>query len=587
MKNHLIKLIATALTTITTTTAKPAIDPEAIQVDRCKDPTHGDFATNIALILAKPLQAKPRDIAEQIKAAIPLSEYIAKIEIAGPGFINFFLTPQAFSEVIVEIIDKKEKFGRAGCRDGLKINIEYVSCNPTGPLHVGHGRGAAIGDTIANLAEAVGFRVHREYYVNDAGRQMDILAVSIWLRYLERLGECIHFPFGGYQGDYIHDISASLENKYQNQFKFSGDVVFRELPGDSLEDDNAKNHYLDTLISRAKQLLGREDYDNVLLFGLNNILDDIRQDLAEFNVHFDEWFSERKLVGSEAINTALARLNEKGYLYQKDGATWFRSTDFGDDKDRVLIRENGQSTYFASDIAYHLNKFDRDYDYILDIWGADHHGYIPRVKAAITAMGENPEQFAVLLVQFAVLYRGKEKVQMSTRSGSFVTLRELREEVGSDAARYFYVNRKSDQHLDFDLELAKSKSNDNPIYYIQYAHARICSVLRQAKEKNIPIDLRCGLKQLSRLTQAHEIDLIKNLSAYPEIILQAGTHFEPHLLTHYLSRLATDFHAYYNAHPFLIDDENIRNARICLITATKQILANGLQLIGVSSPEQM
>jgi len=428
--------------------------------------------------------------------------------------------------------------------------------------------------------------VHSEYYVNDAGRQMDILATSVWLRYLEKYSSGIIFPANGYKGDYIMDIVAEISNEHGDAYVAAAEKVMDGVPADE-PDGGDKEKHIDALIQKAKTLLGDNRYRYVFELALNTILDDIRIDLEEFGVHYDEWYSERSLMDKGLVNKGIERLRENEYVFEDKGALWFRSTAFGDDKDRVVQRDNGQTTYFASDIAYHMDKFDRGYDTVIDVWGSDHHGYVPRVKAALTALNHNADALDVLLVQFANLYRGGEKVQMSTRSGSFVTLRELRNEVGSDAARFFYVMRKCEQHLDFDLDLAKSKTSENPVYYIQYAHARICSVFKQMAEKNMAFDQASGLQHLSLLAESHEEDILQQLAKYPEIVDTAASQHEPHLIAHYLRELAHALHTYYNAHQFLVDDEKLRNARLVLITATRQVLKNGLALLGVSAPEEM
>ncbi len=576
--------------------AQSIIDPERFgeqrpepQIERTRDDNHGDFATNAAMVLAKRAGMKPRDLAERVVAALPRSAFIDRVEIAGPGFINFHLAADAFHAQVAGIIAQGPAFGRSAIGAGKRVQVEFVSANPTGPLHVGHGRGAAYGAVVADLLAAVGFDVHREYYVNDAGRQMDILCASVWLRYLELCGEALSFPSNGYKGDYVWDIAASLHREHGDAYRISADQVTAGLPADEVEGqpDGDKEAHIDGLIANAKRLLGDNRYRFVFELGLNTILDDIRQDLAEFGASYQEWYSERTLTESGAVNRALARLREAGHVYEQSGALWFRSSAFGDEKDRVLVRENGQSTYFASDIAYHMDKLERGFERVIDVWGADHHGYVPRVKAALSALGDEAERLDVLLVQFAVLYRGGEKVQMSTRSGEFVTLRQLRKEVGRDAARFFYVMRRCEQHMDFDLDLAKSQSADNPVYYCQYAHARVESVLRQAADKGIPIEPSRGSTHLDRLSESHELALMKTLSRYPEVVETAALGHEPHLLTNYLRELANDFHTYYNAHQFLVDDDRLRDARIKLILAVRQVLKNGLGLIGVSAPEQM
>jgi arginyl-tRNA synthetase len=603
LKHHIENLIASALAGLEATGALPLNHGAAIIIDHTRSKEHGDFACNIALVLAKHARVKPRELAEKIVKALPASEKIVKVEIAGPGFINFFLSTDAYHTVVREILEKREAFGRGQMGAGRKVQVEFVSANPTGPLHVGHGRGAAYGATLANLLDAVGFKVHREYYINDAGRQMDILATSVWLRYLELCGEKFDFPVNGYKGDYVYDIGATLHRENGDKYRHAATKVFEKIPPDESKGGDKETH-VDALIERAKSLLGAANYRKVFDLGLQVILDDIRQDLEEFGVTYDQWFSERALIepgdaqgsasvagdrmsGATAANRAIERLKKSGHVYEKEGALWFRSTDYGDEKDRVVVRENGQKTYFAHDIAYHMDKLERGYDQVIDIWGADHHGYVPRVKAALAAIGDDPERLHVLLVQFAILYKGGERMQMSTRSGEFVTLRELRREVGNDAARFFYVLRKCEQHMDFDLDLAKSQSNDNPVFYVQYAHARIYSVFRQMKEKGFSHDPANGNQNLARLTEPHELALIQRLARYPELLESAAREHEPHQLAYYLRELAYDFHTYYGAHTFLVEDAALRDARLNLIVATRQVLANGLKLLGVSAPESM
>lgn len=586
MKSQIATLVSTALEQLAQEGLLAADDIKTPVVERTRDSAHGDFATNAALVNTKAARMKPRGLAEKIVAALPESPQIAKVEIAGPGFINFHLTADAYHTVVPQIIEQAHDYGRSALGKGRKVQVEFVSANPTGPLHVGHGRGAAYGAVVADLLQAVGFEVHREYYVNDAGRQMNILAASVWLRYLELAGEELAFPVNGYKGDYVWDIAATLHREHADDYRFDAETVFRGIPADKPAGGDKEIH-IDALIERCKHLLGDNRYRYVFELALNTILDDIRDDLEKFGVVYEEWFSERSLMESGAVNKAIERLRKAGYLYEDKGALWFRSTDFGDEKDRVVVRDNGQMTYFASDIAYHMDKLERGFDRVIDVWGADHHGYVPRVKAALTALGDDASKLDVLLVQFAILYRGGEKLAMSTRSGEFVTLRQLRKEVGRDAARFFYVMRKCEQHLDFDLDLAKSQTSDNPVYYVQYAHARICAVLRQASEKNMAIEPSQGTRNLEHLTEPHELALLNNLSRYPEIVEAAALNEEPHQLTHYLRDLANDFHTYYNAHQFLVNDDALRDARIKLVLATREVLRNGLNLIGVSAPETM
>lgn len=557
-----------------------------ITIERTRDPQHGDFASNLALMLAKPAKINPRELAVKIIAALPQHEAIMKVELAGPGFINFFINPNSQYQIVSQIHHQGPGFGLSKIGAGKKVQVEFVSANPTGPLHVGHGRGAAYGSVVADLLEAAGFEVHREYYVNDAGRQMDILAASIWLRYLEECGERVHFPSNGYRGDYAREIAWEIHNTSNNDYRRPMELVLEEIPLDEPQGGD-KDIHIDALIARMKTLLGESLYWNFFQIGLESILNDIKDDLKEFGVDYQQWFSERQLMDDGSVEKALERLRAGGHLYEQDGATWFASSKLGDEKDRVVVRENGQYTYFASDIAYHMNKLDRGFDQVIDIWGSDHHGYVPRVKAAIQALGADESKLSVLLVQFAILYRGEERVQMSTRSGEFVTLRQLRNEVGKDAARFFYVMRRSEQHMDFDLKLATSKSNENPVFYVQYAHARVCSVLRQLDEKGWERNLLLGMESLPQLTEEHEIQLLGTLARYPEVLERAALQYEPHQLVHYLRELAHEFHTYYNAHQFLVEDASIRDARLNLVCAVKQVLANGMGLLNINTPEAM
>ncbi|HBE92293.1 MAG TPA: arginine--tRNA ligase [Gammaproteobacteria bacterium] len=556
-----------------------------IQIDRTKQREHGDYSCNIAMVMARIAKRPPRDLATMIVAALPASELIERVELAGPGFINFFLTPAAMQGVVHDILAAGDDYGHSDIGADQKVIIEFVSANPTGPLHVGHGRGAAYGDALARVLRAAGYDVHTEYYVNDAGRQMNILAVSVWLRYLELCGEEFDFPANGYQGDYVWDIAASIHRARQEELHRKIDDVFVGVPPDEPLGGDKEAH-IDGLIHRAQELLGDDDYLLVFNQGLEEITDNIRRDLAEFGVEYDRWYSERSLYEIGEVDKAITTLHKGGYIYELDGAQWFRSTDFGDEKDRVLVRDNGQTTYFASDIAYHLDKLERGFDRLIDIWGADHHGYVARVKAALHALDADKDRFEVLLVQFAILYQGGERLAMSTRSGEFVTLRELRNEVGNDAARFFYVMRKTEQHMDFDLDLAKSESSDNPVYYVQYAHARICSVMGQLAERGHNAE-DLASATLDSLKEEHETELLNQLSRYPEVIENAAQHHEPHQLAYYLRELANTFHTYYNSHQFLVDDESLRNARLALIIATRHVLAGGLNLLGVSAPETM
>ncbi len=560
-----------------------ALSPE---VEYSRDPAHGDFASGLAMRLAKPARQNPRKLAQALVEALPAHAAIAKVDIAGAGFINFFLKPDAYNAEVGRILSADRQYGRSNFGAGVKLLLEFVSANPTGPLHVGHGRHAAFGATLGNILSAAGFQVSREYYVNDAGRQMEILAVSTWLRYLQRCGETLKFPANGYRGDYIVVIAEQLYAAEGEGLRRATAPLFSGLPADEPEGGD-KDIYIDALIARARQTLGEATYRRILDFALKGILDDIRADLSEFGVEFDHWFSERTLSADGSVDKAIAALKVAGHAYLKDGALWFKSTDFGDEKDRVMVRENGVKTYFASDIAFVFNKRERGFEHLVYVWGADHHGYIPRLRAALIALGGPPECFEVRLVQFVSLFRGGEKAQMSTRSGEFVTLRDLRNEVGNDAARLFYVLRSNDQHLDFDLELATARSNENPVYYIQYAHARVASVMRQLAERGMQHDMKAGLAALSKLTEPQERQLIKRLVQFPEIIEQCAVQRAPHTLVHYLRDLANDFHTYYSAHQFIVEDAGLRNARLNLALATRIVIRNGLELLGVSAPDSM
>jgi arginyl-tRNA synthetase len=558
----------------------------SIEVENTRDAQHGDFASNLAMRLAKAARQNPRKLAEALVRSLPASPAVDRVDIAGAGFINFFLSKDAYHTQIGEVLQDGRQYGRSLVGAGRSVQVEFVSANPTGPLHVGHGRHAAFGASVANLLEAVGYRVEREYYINDAGRQMEILAVSTWLRYLEHCGERFTFPANGYRGDYIVAIGEQLFDSEGLGLRHGAAEVFKDLPPDEPQGGD-KDAYIDAVIARARLLIGDAAFRRVLDLALAGILSDIREDLREFGVTFDCWFSERSLSDSGSVDRALDALKKAGHAYLKDGAWWFKSTDYGDEKDRVMVRENGVKTYFASDIAYVFNKLERGFDHLLYIWGADHHGYITRLRAGLVALGGPADSFEVRLVQFVSLFRGGEKAQMSTRSGEFVTLRSLRNEVGNDAARLFYVMRSNDQHLDFDLELATARSNDNPVYYIQYAHARVASVMRQLQERGLAHDAAHGLTCLGRLVEPQELQLIKRVSAFPEIVRQCAALRAPHTLVHYLRDLANDFHTNYSAHQFIVEDAGLRDARLDLALATQTVIRNGLDLLGVSAPETM
>ena len=550
------------------------------QIETPKLEAHGDFSTNVAMLLAKTNRRAPRELANALAEELGALPLFSRCEVAGPGFINFVLAEDVVFDVVRQVQEAGAAYGRNDSGAGRKVQVEFVSANPTGPLHIGHGRGAAIGSVLANLLAANGYQVEREYYVNDAGRQMDILALSVWLRYLQSYAMQVPFPAQAYRGAYIEDIARSLRERESDALTRGADSV----PAASASVDEER--HLDDAIAAARAALGTACFDTVRDFAKDVILDEIATDLRDFGVEFDCWYSEASLNRNGAIDSAIAELIAAGFIYQAAGAQWFRSTDYGDEKDRVVVRDNGVKTYFASDIAYHRDKFLRGFARVVNIWGADHHGYIPRVRAALKSLGLDDAKLDVVLVQFASLVRGGEKVAMSTRAGEFVTLKHLVDEVGVDAARYFYVMRRSDQHLEFDLDLATSQSNDNPVYYVQYAHARICSVFRQAGAR-AQFTLPAGARVAEFLREAPERRLVIVLSKFSEVVANAADAAEPHQLTNYLRDLATEFHAYYNGHKVLVDEAGVCWARLRLIDAVRQVIANALALLAISAPREM
>jgi arginyl-tRNA synthetase len=585
VKQEIEQLLLAALARLTGSALPEMPAASVVVVERTREAQHGDFATNLALRLAKAAGRKPRELAAAIVAALPPSALVARTEVAGAGFINFHLTAEAYAHELASIHAQGAAYGESRLGGGERVLLEFVSANPTGPLHVGHGRQAAYGATLANILTATGFRVEREYYINDAGRQMDILAVSTWVRYLELCGERIPFPENGYRGDYVRPLAQKLRVSAGEALRRPAAAVLANLPPDAPVGD--KEAYIDALIERARELIGADGFRQVLELSLADMLADIRGDLADFGVVFDHWTSERQFAESGAIDHALALLERQGRLYRQDGALWFAATQFGDEKDRVVVRENGQKTYFASDIAYHLAKRERGFARLIDVLGADHHGYVARVRAGLTALGEPGECLEAPLIQFVSLFRGAEKIPMGKREAQFVTLRQLRTEVGNDACRFFYLMRSHDQPLDFDLELAKSRSNENPVYYIQYAHARVASVMKQLAARGLSFERAAGLSAAARLGGAHEQAVLQSLSRYPEIVEQAALNRAPHTLAHYLRELANLFHTYYNAETFIVDDAQLRSARLALVLGVQQVVRNGLTLLGVSAPESM
>jgi arginyl-tRNA synthetase len=585
MKTELEGLLAQALERLQGSVLHAPVERSLIAVDRARDAQHGDYASNIAMRLGKSAGLKPRDLAMAIVGALPPSALLARAEVAGAGFINFHLASDAQHDTLRRVFAEGERYGTSNAGGGKRVIVEFVSANPTGPLHVGHGRQAAYGATLSNLLRAAGYRVHREYYINDAGRQVDILTASVWVRYLQAFGEAVPFPENGYRADYVNAIGAALRAARGEALRHPAATVLAGLPPDAPAGD--KELYVDALIARMRALVGHDAYESVLELGLKEMLADIREDLAAFGVEFEQWSSERALAKSGAVERTLARLASLGQTYEKDGALWLRTSAHGDNEDRVLVRANGSKTYFAPDIAYHIDKRARGFELMIDVWGADHHGYVDRMRAGLVALGEPGDSFEVCLMQFVSLYRGDEKIPMGKRDGQFVTLRQLREEVGNDVCRLFYLMRSHDQHLDFDLELAKSRSNDNPVYYLQYAHARVASVMKQLAARNMTYDAAEAFASLERLDGPHEAAVLTALRNFPDIINMAAANRTPHALVHHLRELAQAFHTWYNAAPFIVDDGATRNARLALAQGVAQVMRNGLALLGASAPESM
>jgi len=506
------------------------------------------------MVMASAQKMPPRKFAEIITEEIEdQAGLIEKTEIAGPGFINFFVKQNSWHPVLRQIYEDGEKFGSCDIGEGKKVQVEFVSANPTGPLHVGHGRGAAVGDSVANILSFCGYDVQREYYINDSGRQISTLGRSVYLRYLELFGENVEFPGDCYQGDYIRDIALKIKE---------------DKGGSLLDEPEEKAVMFCARVAAAEILAG------------------IKDDLELFGVKFDNWYSEQSLFDSGKVDSVIKDFKNRHIIYEKDGAHWFRTSEYGDEKDRVVIRNNGLTTYFASDIAYHVDKFGRGFERVIDVWGADHHGYIPRLFASIEAFGRRKDQFHVILIQLVNLLRSGEPVAMSTRSGEFVTLKDVIREVGTDAARFIFLTRHYESHLDFDLELAKKQSNDNPVFYVQYVHARISSIIRKGEEQGIK-DIKWEDKHIAVLKEAEEIQILKTLSAYPEAVRFAAELLEPHRITYYLMNLAAAFHSYYNKHRVLSDDPEITEGRLCLVLGIKKVIGNGLKLLGVNAPEKM
>ena len=585
MKNDLIRILKTVLKEIG---EENGIDfsNKKVSIQESKEKAHGDYASNLAMVIAKDLSKSPREVAEKITSLLPPAKWIERVNIAGPGFINFYLKKDTHNEILLRIDEGGKSFGTNNSGNGERVLIEYVSSNPTGPLHVGHGRGAAFGSVLSQLFRIVGYKVDEEYYVNDQGRQMNILTISTWLRYLQQNGQELEFSKKGYQGEYVEQLAKELlkEERTKYNLKENESDLLELLETQETEED------LDKLIEWGKSFL-QENFEEIKEFSLRAIMSSIKEDLKLFGVNHNLWFNESSMyfnkVGLPDIDKSIKLLDESGFLYEKEEALWFKSTEFGDDKDRVVKRANGDNTYFASDISYHLDKYDRGYNRIVNVWGADHHGYLPRVSAAMEALGKNQDRLEVVFIQFANLLRNGKKVSMSTRGGEFIPLMELIEEVSSEAARFFYINRKADQHLDFDLDLAKSQTKDNPLYYIQYAHARICGVFETLKKEGRKLNQDLGLDNLDLLNLDKEIEIQKMLLQYPEVISRAAEHSEPHLICYYLKDLSGLFHSYYNSERFLVDNDKLMNSRLFLLKGTKQVISNGLEILGIDAPQSM
>lgn len=556
-----------------------------VEISAGNNLSNGEYSSNVALILAKPNGLNPRDLATSITSAIVENELIERVQIAGPGFINFYISNRARQLIVSDVVRLRDSYGVTNIGEGKKVLLEFVSANPTGPLHVGHGRNAIFGSVLANLLRLVGFDVTAEYYVNDAGRQMDILAVSVYLRYLELMGCSIKLPQNVYKGIYVIDIAKEALNNVKDKYKVQIDKLFDNLPKDS-DEGGDKELYIDALIDSCKNNLFKDGFDYFHNLGLDWVLDGIKEDLSEISIHMN-WFHESSLNEKGLVDEVIRKLKDSGYVFSNEGALWFKSTAFGDEKDRVLVRTNGQYTYFAMDLAYHHHKYHRGFYHKFDVFGADHHGYVPRVEAGLKALGHDLSSYTAFLVQFATLFRGKERIQMSTRSGSFVTLRQLFDEIGKDATRFFYVMRKIDQHMEFDLELAKKQSTENPVFYVQYAHARICSIYRQKDVLGYEYSSKIGLENLDILDSKHEKILITHIMRYPEVILSAARDYQPHLIVNFLKDCSASLHSYYANTKFLVDDIKIRSARLLLVGSIRQILANGLGIIDISTPENM
>ncbi len=559
MKHKIRKIVLNAAQKAFENGLLPSDHVPEMEIEEPRNPSHGDFSTNFAMVSAAIQKMPPRKIAESLVSSIEAlgeaANFIEKVEIAGPGFINFFLSNKAWHPVVDQILEQDKRYGASDMGGNEKVQVEFVSANPTGPLHVGHGRGAAVGDSIGNILCFAGFDVQKEYYINDSGRQIRTLGTSVWLRLLQKTGKEIEFPDDCYQGNYIKDLAGEILEKEGNDFI---------------------------------QMDEKEAIDACAKFAAKKILVSIKEDLSSFGVTFDHWFSEQSLYDSGRVQKTIEDFKSKDLIYKEDGALWFRTQDFGDEKNRVVVRNNGLTTYFASDIAYHMEKYERGFDRVIDVWGADHHGYIKRIDASVVASGRKSKQFEVILVQLVNLLRGGKPFQMSKRAGDFVTLKDIVDEVGKDAARFIFLSRSYDSGLDFDLELAKQKNSDNPVYYVQYVHARITGILLKAKQENIiqDIDFNKG-ENLNLLDAVEEINLIKILDTFKANVEKSAQTLHPHVIFTYLMSLASAFHGYYNRHKVITDNRELTLARLSLVLGVKKVIRNGLTLLGVNAPERM
>ena len=579
MKDKLKKIIRSSIKE-SALIEEDLINDFEIEINQSTQSDHGDFSSNIALKISGKANIKPLKAAEIISRTIQRPKWLTKIEVAPPGFINFFVDDRTKADLLTSILEQENNYGSFPTNSEDSILLEFVSSNPTGPLHVGHGRHAAYGDSLAKILRKAGHTVSCEYYINDSGRQIDILILSVLVALINKKESLLTVPNACYQGSYIGSLTEVIPKQAITEIN---KLSLSDLKVKEADDDSEA----DALISIIKDSIGESVFENITGAVVDKMLKVIKSDLSNFGVEFDHWFSEKTMIKDSKIDLALKKLKTKKALFNKDGATWLKTTDYGDDKDRVVLRDDGRSTYFASDIAYHADKKERSFDKLINILGSDHHGYINRLKGGLASMDFDPEDLEIVLMQFVTLYRGKKKVQMSTRSGEFIPMKELYEEVGIDAARFIYVSRSYDQHLDFDLDLAKEQSNLNPVYYIQYAHARISSVMKEIEKKGYKNDHGLGIKNIGYLDSKHESELISMLQKYPDIIKTSAEQRAVNKLSNYLKDIAQLFHSYYGKQKFVIDEDETRNARVILLRCVSIVIKDGLSLLGVSAPSKM